>query len=436
MKFFNEFFNSVNSEKKLKCISDFIFYTFFLDKMSEEKVAKRSKKEGLRFHVIGFPHTELKPEYSWCAYTQKARCIIIMLESFGHKVFVYDGPKYSSCIQPSTLQSIPPTWNYNNEFWKQMAAKVLPVLMTNVLENDIILLATSSQYDIALSVLTSVKIIPIEFGIGYSGIIAPYRVFESIEWMHTVWGHMNGTESDGNTNCTVIQNSFDTTYLYRRLLVSSESSEQCIPYLFYIGRIIERKGIFRAVEIAKATKMRLIVAGKGDDEERMKQYCNNLHVDAVFVGLVSGEQKRVLFENAQATIVMTQYIGPFEGVHIESMLCGTPVLTTTWGVFCTTVQNGINGFKVLDAGEAIYAVDACGKMTEDHRRKIAENAYDKYSIFSRKQDPQTHEPECAALKYHVFFSRVFAHECYETEKKRRDNENKPEILHVRAPGTW
>ena len=46
---------------------------------------------------------------------------------------------------------------------------------------------------------------------------------------------------------------------------------------------------------------------------------------------------------ARATIVATTYLEPFGTVHVESMLSGTPPVTTDFGVFPETIPDYLNG---------------------------------------------------------------------------------------------
>ena len=69
---------------------------------------------------------------------------------------------------------------------------------------------------------------------------------------------------------------------------------------------------------------------------------------------------------AIATFVPTEYLEPFAGTHIESMLCGTPPITTDFGVFPQTIPNALNGVvgfrcntleDFVDAGRKAALVD-------------------------------------------------------------------------------
>jgi len=51
------------------------------------------------------------------------------------------------------------------------------------------------------------------------------------------------------------------------------------------------------------------------------------------MGSVGVEERANLLANAQVTLVPTTYLEPFGGVVIESMLAGTPVVTTDFGAF-------------------------------------------------------------------------------------------------------
>jgi len=70
-----------------------------------------------------------------------------------------------------------------------------------------------------------------------------------------------------------------------------------------------------------------------------------------------------LIAHAKATIVATEYLAPFAGTHIESMLSGTAVITTNFGVFPETVSQGVNGFRCdtledfVNAGREVEMLD-------------------------------------------------------------------------------
>jgi len=104
------------------------------------------------------------------------------------------------------------------------------------------------------------------------------------------------------------------------------------------------------------------------------------------VGTVDIKQRGKLMSKAKAVFVQTQYIGPFEGVHVEAMMCGTPVITTDWGVFSETVLDGYNGFRTRTLGEAMWAAKNVGKLCPHDIRSHAIKRFSINTVRYRYQD--------------------------------------------------
>ena len=58
---------------------------------------------------------------------------------------------------------------------------------------------------------------------------------------------------------------------------------------------------------------------------------------------------------AKAVFVPTIYLEAFGGVAVEAMLCGTPVITTNFGVFPETVKNGVSGYRCDTLNDFVQA---------------------------------------------------------------------------------
>lgn len=206
------------------------------------------------------------------------------------------------------------------------------------------LLVTMGNYHLPVSQGTNLRF-TVESGIGYSGVFAKHKVFESYAWMHYLYGRM-GVE-DGAWYDTVIPNS----YAPEEFPVAPAKKGD---YYLFVGRLISRKGLSVACEVTAKLGKKLIVAGQGDlsnvDGMDLSTYKNVEHI-----GTVDPKQRNELMGGALALFTPTWYIGPFEGVHAEANFCHTPVITTDWGVFSETVMQGVNGFRCRTFAEFLEA---------------------------------------------------------------------------------
>lgn len=204
-----------------------------------------------------------------------------------------------------------------------------------------------------------------EPGVGYEGIVTPYCAYESNAWRHYLYGKWG--VGDGRWYDTVIPNYFDADDFH-----TAEGGRD--DYLLFVGRLIGRKGPHIAVEIAKATGRKLIVAGPGAIEHSEGLIVApevRLEGPVEYAGPVGIEERAELMANAHAVLVPTTYIEPFGGVAVEAMLSGSPAITSPWGAFSETVDQGKTGFRFATLADAIEAVEAAGSLDSTEVRELA-----------------------------------------------------------------
>lgn len=324
----------------------------------------------MRFHVVSLPHTHTLREYSSCAFTQKVIRFCDMMKKLGHEVFLYSGEQNEAlcnehiiCISENKRKEMVGSSHFTevdwgNALWQDYNKIVIHEIEKRISEKDFIcLIGGYSQKPIADYFKNHISV---EFGIGYAGVFADFKVFESYAWMHTVYGaqsNNNASGIDGKWYDVVIPNQFEESLDY-------ELNTEPRNYALYVGRLIDRKGYKIAQDVCQAKEVELILAGPG----KVEGY-------GTHVGEVGPEERTRLMSGAIALFTPTQYIEPFGTVHIEAMACGTPIISTDWGVFTETIQNGFNGYRCRTFQEFCDALDKVKNLDNEKIRKYAHSRF-------------------------------------------------------------
>ena len=121
-------------------------------------------------------------------------------------------------------------------------------------------------------------------------------------------------------------------------------------YLLYLGRFTEGKGVLQAIEVARRTGRRLILAAPENEYYRASVAPHVDGTQIVYAGEVGHSVKVALLGGAQALVYPVQAAEPFGLVLTEAMACGTPVAALDRGAVREIVEDGITGgiFSSLD----------------------------------------------------------------------------------------
>lgn len=138
-------------------------------------------------------------------------------------------------------------------------------------------------------------------------------------------------------------------------------------YLLYFGRIHHDKGTYEAIQIAKKSKRKLLIAGIIQDEGYYKSKIEpELNDQIVYVGHAGPDKRKELLGNAIALLHPINFNEPFGMSVAEAMLCGTPVIAFNKGSMPELIADGQTGFLVNNADEAADAVNQLGRINRSH----------------------------------------------------------------------
>ena len=339
----------------------------------------------MRFHVVGLPFTQTTEDFPACAFTMKVRKFCKMMKAAGHTIFLYSGAENTTpcdehieCISEHDRLALLNGAHYtmgpfdaSHPLWFKFNTTVAAAIRRRAEQKDFICVIGGNAHKPIADMLP--HMMTVEFGIGYPGTFAKYRVFESYAWMHSVYGTTthDAAALDGRWFDAVISGYVDPDEFHY--------GPGDGDYYFFIGRLIERKGYQIAADVCKHLGVNLVIAGVGTPPTYGE-----------YVGPV-GLERADYYQHAKATFAPTQYIEPFGTVVPEAQMCGTPTITTDWGAFPETVIDGVTGYRCRTFGEFVEAAIAAPQLD---RQVIRQKALEKFSL------------EVVAVKYERYFNRL------------------------------
>lgn len=157
--------------------------------------------------------------------------------------------------------------------------------------------------------------------------------------------------------------------------------------LVFLGRIEEIKGPHLAIEIARRSGLKLVIAGNIPDEKRAWVEAHVLpHVDGDhvrYIGAVDDAQKNSLLSQAAALLMPILWEEPFGIVMAEAMACGTPVLGLARGAVPEVVEDGVTGFVRDSVDDLVGMVGQLAKIDRLACRARVEQLYSDEVIVDR-----------------------------------------------------
>ncbi len=189
--------------------------------------------------------------------------------------------------------------------------------------------------------------------------------------------------SRGGGDWTAIHNAVDATAYQAQLVVADDAP------LVFLSRIEPIKGCHNAIEIAKRTGRRLIIAGNHFEDGEFGDYWRAKILPEIgrnrieYVGPVDDVQKNELLGQAAAMVVPIEWNEPFGIVFAEALACGTPVISSPRGSLPEIIEQGKHGFLVNNVDEGVAAIGKINLIDRSVCRKHFEEKFSS-SVISQK----------------------------------------------------
>ena len=151
--------------------------------------------------------------------------------------------------------------------------------------------------------------------------------------------------------------------------------------LMFLSRLDKIKGCHNAIEFAKRTGRKLIIAGNLSHIATEQDYFKNEIEPKIdgqqirYIGALNDEEKNEYLGKSLAVLMLIEWDEPFGMVMAEAMACGTPVIGFKRGSVPEVVEEGITGFVVHNIDEAVLALDKIPSINRTLCRERAKNRF-------------------------------------------------------------
>ncbi|MDH3662436.1 MAG: glycosyltransferase family 4 protein, partial [Alphaproteobacteria bacterium] len=147
--------------------------------------------------------------------------------------------------------------------------------------------------------------------------------------------------------------------------------------LIFLGRIHPDKGVHLAIEVARLSKRRLIIAGIVQDEayfhNRIEPHLDGRMID--YIGPVDVAGKNELFARASALLHLNTIPERFGLVLAEANAAGVPVIAMDLGSCREVIMDGQTGFLVSSVDQAIQALERLSEIDRQNCRHRVETYF-------------------------------------------------------------
>jgi glycosyltransferase involved in cell wall biosynthesis len=150
-------------------------------------------------------------------------------------------------------------------------------------------------------------------------------------------------------------------------------------YLLFAGRLSPEKGPDTAIEVARRSGRRLLMAGLVEEQYRdfydakVKPFIDGKQIE--YLGLLSQKELAPYYRKAAAVLFMINWCEPLGLVNIEAQASGTPLIGTRFGAFPEIVVDGETGFVCDTIEEAAAAVGRLDTIAPAACRRNAETRF-------------------------------------------------------------
>ena len=147
-------------------------------------------------------------------------------------------------------------------------------------------------------------------------------------------------------------------------------------HLVFLGRIHPDKGVHLAIQVARASGVRLLIAGIVQDRTYFREQVEPYLDDTIrYIGPVDVRGKNELLARARALLHLNTIPERFGLVLAEANAAGVPVIAMDLGSCREVIADGQTGFLVCSVSEAVQALERLPRIGRRACRRRVEQLF-------------------------------------------------------------
>jgi len=227
----------------------------------------------------------------------------------------------------------------------------------------------SNQFDflpLAFSRLVRTPVVTTVHGFSSERIVPVYRAYDDIAHYVSI------SDSDRHPSLHYAATIHHGIELERFSVEAGDGG-----YLLFLGRIHPDKGTATAIDVAARAGVPLVIAGVVQDEDYFAdEVAPRIDGTSVtFVGPVGPAERDRLLGGAMALLHLIDFDEPFGLSVVESLATGTPVIANARGSMPELLDDGVTGFLVRGADDAVAAVGRLDRLDRAVCRRTAQTRF-------------------------------------------------------------
>ena len=167
-------------------------------------------------------------------------------------------------------------------------------------------------------------------------------------------------------------------------LGSKEITNKIENYFFSFGRLSEEKGLRNLIEAASKTGQKILIAGIGPEEEKLKKISLDLKAPVEFIGLKTSNELIGLIKEAKAIVIPSIWAENMPLSLIEALSLNKIVIAAEIGGLPEIIKDQINGFlfKPGDSADLAGKINYLNTLPVEIINEIETAAVESVKLFS------------------------------------------------------